>query len=87
MILASLTFRMWYPENGQPQSPFKSLHIDQCPVRGLRALKNVMGCGFVVEASLFIQTNEDREGQTHTDFVAPKNLGVLHPLTLEKLRA
>lgn len=44
--------------------------LGECSERGPRALKNVTGSEYVLDALLFIRTNEDRK---YTIFVAPKS--------------
>lgn len=58
-----------------------------CSTQGPRALKNVVGYGCVLDALLFIRTNEDREEKTHCLLLHLRAVGALHLLILDKLHA
>jgi hypothetical protein len=55
-------------------------------VWGPRALKNVVHCGFVLDAILFIRAGQGKQWK-HIILLHLKTLGGLHTLVLDKLRA
>jgi hypothetical protein len=51
--------------------------MDQCSVWGPKALRNIVNCGFVLEALLFIRASENKEWKTQwTDFIHIRYLRV-----------
>lgn len=90
-----LTWFGWSLDDG-PVPYFRSYHhqsslrawgtLGQCSVRSLRALKNVVGCGCVLDTLLFITASEDREQKTFF-LLHLKAYGTLHTIMLHNLCA
>jgi hypothetical protein len=69
------------------QGWFKSVW-DARPVfsAALRALKNVVGCGCLLDGLLFFGTHDDRERKAQLVLYLEVS-GAFHPVVLDKLRA